>query len=251
MNSPETKDPRKHLMENYGAAMLDTTREFSPDDYQRTAKRFAKVYGPHLNLAKNARVLDVGCGDGQFLYYLRSQGVSALAGIDSSGDRLERCKRYVTPNVQTADAFEWLKSHPAQYDLVVCNHMVEHFEDEQLFELMEGLTGAVAPGGQLLITTPNACTPWSGYNHYSDLTHVRLFTTDSLTQLLATYGFKADCFPEAAVPYDLGTTLRWMLWKVREAWLKFDFRIQVGGTRGRQKTAFLVSPNLFALAKKV
>jgi SAM-dependent methyltransferase len=236
-------------MENYGAAMLDTTRHFSPDDYVRTAKRFAKVYAP-LAVSKDTRVLDVGCGDGQFLYYLKTQGVTALEGIDSSADRLERCKRYVTPNVHTADAFRWLKEHRGQYDLVVCNHMVEHFADPQLYELLEGLTGAVAPGGRLVITTPNACTPWAGYNLYSDLTHVRLFTADSLTQLLAVYGFDAQCYPEASVPYDLGTTLRWMLWKVKEAWLKFDFRVQVGGTRGRQKTAFLVSPNFYAAARR-
>jgi len=244
-----THDPTKQLMEHYGKTMVDSVREFNVDEYTKTTARFQKVYEP-LVIQKEARVLDVGCGDGHFLHYLKSRGLTHLNGIDSSEDRLERCREHVTPNVYKADAFEFLSQHPGAYDLVSCNHMIEHFTDPTLYTLMERLVGAMAPGGQLLITTPNATTPWAGHTLYTDLTHVRLFSTDSLTQLLNVFGIEAQCYPEEPVAYDLGTTLRWILWKLWKPWIQLSFRVQVGGTRSRQKTPFLVSANIYAIGRK-
>ncbi len=241
---------RQKLMANYGSLMVDSVREFSTREYTRAARRFKKIYQPPLVLFPGMKVLDVGCGDGHYLYYLQEQGCADLTGIDSSQDRLDRCQKQIKGQFECADAFQWLENCSNQYDLVVCNHMIEHFTDEPLFYLLELLVKVTKKGGSILLTTPNACTPWAGYNHYSDLTHVRLFTPESLTQLLSLYGLTSTCYPEAAVPYDAGTFLRWVLWKIREVFLKLDFRIQVGGTRGRQKTPFLVSPNIFAIAQK-
>jgi 2-polyprenyl-3-methyl-5-hydroxy-6-metoxy-1,4-benzoquinol methylase len=244
------KDPRWRLMEDYSKKILEPAHQFDPNEYERTRKRFHMIYSKHLDVPKDAQILDVGCGDGHFLYYLKSLGYKNLTGIDASDDRLKRCREYVTPSVYAADAFVWLNEHIGAFDLVASNHVVEHFNDELLYPFMELLVGAVAPGGRLLITTPNACTPWAGYNLYHDLTHCRLFTSDSLTQLMGMYGVDAKCFPEAAVPYDVPSAVRWLVWKVREAMVKFDFRVQVGGTRGGQRAAFLVSPNIFAIGRK-
>lgn len=244
------KDYRSHLLENFGERIVRSTREFVADDYKRYARRFQKVYGSFLPANRAARILDIGCGDGQFLYFLKEAGYSQIEGIDTSDDRLELCRRYVTPSVHCSEGQAWFRDHPEAYDVIVCNHLVEHLPGDTLYEFMELMTKSLKPGGRLIITTPNANSPWAGWNLYNDLTHCRLFTVDSLTQLLSLFGLTSQMHPDGAVPIDVGSTLRWLAWKIFEPWIKFRFRIEIGGTRGHQKTPLIVSMNLIAVADK-
>jgi 2-polyprenyl-3-methyl-5-hydroxy-6-metoxy-1,4-benzoquinol methylase len=243
-------DAHHQLIQNYGKQIMQTTHHFSPNEFKRMAKRYAKIFNRHLPTNKAARIVDIGCGDGHFLYYLKSEGYQAIEGVDASDDRLALCRQYVTPNVHCADVIPWLEAHRGQFDVVSCHHVIEHFPGDSVYGFVERLVGAVKPGGQLILTTPNACTPWAGYNLYHDLTHCRLFTSDSLTQMLSLYGLTPAIYPDASVPFDTPSTLRWLAWKVREAWLKLSYRIDIGGTRGNQTTPLIVSPNLLAIGRK-
>jgi SAM-dependent methyltransferase len=243
-------DYRAQIMKSYGEVIVDATRTIAPEDYARSARRFRRVYTMLSSIPRTARVLDVGCGDGQFLHFLKTLGFTQLRGFDTSENQLEKCRKYATRDVENGDAFDWLARHPAAFDLVVCNHLIEHIPDAQLLDFVGLLVGAVAPGGALLITTPNGWSPWAGFLLFTDLTHVRLHTPDSLTQLLGLQGFDVALYGEGAVAYDVPTTLRWILWKIREAMLRFDFRIQVGGSRGSQKVPFIVTPHVIAVARR-
>src|SRR5581483_3311055 len=129
-------------------------------------------------------IVDIGCGDGHFLYFLKQQGYQNLTGVDGSADRLALCRQHVVSTVEEADVVPWLAARSGAFDVVSCHHVIEHFPGESVYGFVERLSGALKPGGLLLLTTPNACTPWAGYNLYHDLTHCRLFTSDSLTQIL-------------------------------------------------------------------
>jgi len=240
----------EQLIQNYGKQIMQTTHRFSADEFGRMAKRYDKIFSEHLPKDKAARMVDIGCGDGHFLYYLKSKGFQTIEGVDASEDRLALCRQYVTPNVHCANVVSWLENHGEQFDVVFCHHVIEHFPGDSVYGFVERLAKAVKPGGQLILTTPNACTPWAGYNLYHDLTHCRLFTSDSLTQMLALYGISVQLYPDASVPFDVPSTLRWLVWKVREAYLKLIYRIDVGGTRGNQTTPLIVSPNLLAVGRK-
>jgi len=240
-------ETHQQLIRNYGKQIMQTTHQFSPSEFTRMAKRYKKIFNPYLPVDKKARMVDVGCGDGLFLYYLKSEGYESIEGVDASEDRLEICRQYVTPNVHCENVLSWLEKHQGQLDVVFCHHVIEHFSGDSVYGFVERLAAALKPDGRLIITTPNACTPWAGYNLYHDLTHYRLFSSDSLTQILALYGIKAQIYPEAAVAFDFPSGLRWLAWKVREAWLKLSYRIDIGGTRGDQTTPLIVSPNLMAV----
>lgn len=243
-------DYRTRLLENFGEHIVRSTRDFSPREYGQYARRFTKVYGRFLPKNKRSGILDVGCGDGQFLFFLQKNGYTEIEGIDTSSDRLALCRRYVTSKVYCSEGQAWLRDHEESYDLIVCNHLIEHLPNPDLYEFMEAITGALKKGGRLILTTPNGCSRWAGWNLYNDLTHCRLFTPDSLTQLLTLYGLSSSLYPDGAVPIDAGSTLRWMAWKIWEPFLKLSFRIEIGGTRGHQKTPLIVSMNLLAVADK-
>ncbi|MGQ0644931.1 MAG: class I SAM-dependent methyltransferase [Elusimicrobiota bacterium] len=243
-------NPSPGFMEDYGEKVSGVTQAFSPEEYPRTAKKFHWYFEEHLPRGKSARILDVGCGAGHFLYYLMQEGYTNIEGLDLSEASLALCRRHVWPNVHRADAAEWLKDKKGAYDAVVCNHVIEHLEDKNLFPFLESLAEAVASGGRLLLTTPNACTPWAGYNRFGDLTHVRLFTANSLAQLLASFGLEARFYSEGPAPYDFMSASRWLLWKAHEAALKLSFAVDLGGVRGNQTTPLIVSQNLLAVCAK-
>jgi 2-polyprenyl-3-methyl-5-hydroxy-6-metoxy-1,4-benzoquinol methylase len=242
---------REKLIEDYGKTIIQSTQFFNPREYERSAKRYAKIYSNLLPRDKTSRIGDVGCGDGHFLFYLKKCGYHNIEGVDASKDRIALCRQYVVPDVWSEDAITWLKERSGVFDLLSCHHVIEHIPDDGLKEFLNALLNALKPDGTLILTTPNACTPWAGYNHYHDLTHVRLFTADSITQLMASIGLSCECYPEGAVSFDLPSSMRTLVWKIREYFLKLDYRIQIGGTRGNQKTPLIVSPNLIAVAKRL
>ena len=64
-------------MENYVQTIYDT-ESHPPSAYPNELARYLiSRYG----ISKNARLLDVGCGRGDFLYAFRQEGISAF-GID-------------------------------------------------------------------------------------------------------------------------------------------------------------------------
>ena len=58
-------------------------REFPRDPRPQTLERF-------LPTGRDATVLDCGCGDGSFLLWLKDEGFSDPAGVDLSGEQVEK-----------------------------------------------------------------------------------------------------------------------------------------------------------------
>src|SRR4051812_43231134 len=45
-------------------------------------------YGRHLPKDKNAMILDIGCGDGNFVYWMQQAGYTNAHGIDLSAEQV-------------------------------------------------------------------------------------------------------------------------------------------------------------------
>ena len=103
------------------------------------------------------RVLDVGCGEGWLVRALAADGIEA-AGVDASAPLVERAR--AAGGSFEARSYAELASDPASaggpYDAVVLNFAL--FEEDAA-PLLQGLRGALAPGGALVVQTVH---PWSG-----------------------------------------------------------------------------------------
>jgi 2-polyprenyl-3-methyl-5-hydroxy-6-metoxy-1,4-benzoquinol methylase len=151
---------------------------------------FRKNYAPHLPARRDARILDVGCGAGHFLHYLRSEGYTDAAGIDTSPECIALCAEQGL-NPQQADAFEYLKENPGRFDAIVCNEVFEHLPKERGDELAGLCLNALCNGGVMMIKVPNAACPVVGTrSRYCDITHETGFTSHSLKMLLTVAGFR-------------------------------------------------------------
>ena len=170
---------------------------------------------PHLDdLSRDARILELGCGAGYFLEFLKSKGFTALEGVDTSAQQVELAQERGSP-VQAADVFEFLQGKRQEYDVLVALDFVEHFHRHELVELAGLFSEALKPGGKLILQTPNGAGlfPWQVV--YGDLTHLTIFTPQSLEQLLRAFDFSGFLFTETVrAPVTAKDRLKLLVWHV-------------------------------------
>ena len=161
-SSPEFTGERPGFGENFD---YDEARHQAAYEYART-------------LAEGKSVLDAGCGEGTNSQSLRDVA-RQVTGVDYSKDAIEYCRRtWQGGNLR----FEHVDlTHPEgfdeTFDLVTNFQVLEHIEDDRAF--LEALRARLAPGGVLLLTTPNRLMSFSE-NPY----HVREYTAGELRELL-------------------------------------------------------------------
>ena len=105
------------------------------------------------------RALDVGCGAGLLAEPLARLGAE-VTGIDASAEVIEAARAHAAagglPIDYRAGGIEAVAAE--RFDLVTAFEVIEHVADTRAF--VNGLAGALAEGGLLLLSTPNR-TAWS------------------------------------------------------------------------------------------
>lgn len=138
-------------------------------------------------LRDDARILDVGCGDGFHLRLLRDFGRPGwtLEGVDASDRAVDAARRAgLTVHHGT---IEQLGLTAASYDLVLLIATIEHVDDPA--GVLRAVRRLLKPGGRVVIVTDNTATldfamfggrHWGGY-HFPR--HFNLFSRTTLTRL--------------------------------------------------------------------
>lgn len=100
------------------------------------------------------RVLDVGCGAGLLCEPLARLG-AAVTGIDAAAENVAVARAHAAQSglAITYHAGELATLDAAPFDLVTSLEVVEHVTDPAAF--VQALAERVAPGGLLILSTPN------------------------------------------------------------------------------------------------
>jgi 2-polyprenyl-3-methyl-5-hydroxy-6-metoxy-1,4-benzoquinol methylase/glycosyltransferase involved in cell wall biosynthesis len=118
--------------------------------------------------AQGKRVLDFGCGTG-YGGALLAEVARSVTGLDISEDSLGYARgRYRDAGIHFIRSDDFGAALPAAgFDLIVCFEVIEHVNQGDQIELIRAFRRLLAPGGQLLISTPNpAVTALYGANPY-------------------------------------------------------------------------------------
>lgn len=168
-------------------------------------------------IPQTASILDLGCGDGTLLAYLKTIGFTQAQGVDYSAEQVAAaCARGVI--ARQGDLFEALASAQKTYDVIFAFDVIEHMTKGELARLGKQLRLAIRPGGLLVLQTPNGDGVGSGHVVYGDLTHETIFNDSSLAQYLRAFGFTDVRFYETGpVPHSLFGMTRWVGWKAIRA----------------------------------
>ncbi len=138
------------------------------------------------DVPRDAAILEIGCGSGELLAFLTAHGFSNAHGVDISPEQVALAQQHSRP-VEHADAFEALQR--GRCDVVIAVDVLEHFTRDELARLAPLLYEALQPGGRLFIQTANGAGLFPRQVIYGDLTHLTIFTPQSLAQLLRPCGF--------------------------------------------------------------
>jgi len=129
---------------------------------------------PYLEFLRGrGDVLDLGCGRGEALELMAGAGITCR-GVDSNEEMVARCREKGLEAV-AGDLFEALSAVPAgSLGGVVSFHVIEHLPAGSLDRLARLAWSALAPGGVLILETPNPLSlVVAARNFWLDPTHLR------------------------------------------------------------------------------
>lgn len=178
---------------------------------------------------RSPRVLEVGCGAGQTVRWLKETGRAERAwGLElfESAAVLARdhCEQVIVGDAEVLieSSFDGM-----QFDLILCLDVLEHMVDPWRF--LTRLQRVLVPGGKLIISVPNircAKVLWPlvfrGQWRYADdgildRTHLRFFTRESAVALAATSDLRVErCLGSVLPNTRLARLDRWTRGRFRE-----------------------------------
>lgn len=177
-------DEEDHLLDALYASFEDQFR--GPRDEVR---RRLEVYVPILKEAGIAGgVLDLGCGRGEWLQLLTSEGIEAQ-GVDHNRVFVEECRRAGFKVIEQ-DALAHLRGLPDEsLNAVTMFHVAEHLPFETLIKLLDEIVRTLIPGGMFVAETPNPENFMVGScSFYADPTHRNPIPSQTLQFLVESRG---------------------------------------------------------------
>ncbi|MDI6858523.1 MAG: class I SAM-dependent methyltransferase [Dehalococcoidia bacterium] len=157
--------------------------------------------------SRDDRVLELGCGAGLLLAAChRERRASLTMGVDVNHTAVSLASR-VAP-VALADATR-LPLASGSFQAVVAQHLIEHFERPE--EALREWYRVLAPGGRVVVATPNAAYPDPAL--FDDPTHHHVYLLHELRRLFEESGFRVErCY--TLMPFLGNRRLTWAATKL-------------------------------------
>lgn len=159
------------------------------DLFRGPPERVTELQRPYLSLvAEHQPVLDVGCGRGEFLALLASEGITAH-GVDNDDGMIARCQSRGL-SVVHADATEYLERlEDRTLGTVFCAQVIEHLPVDELRRLLEVSRRKLKPGGLFIAETVNPHSIPALKTFWVDVTHQHPIFPEVALALCAIAGF--------------------------------------------------------------
>ena len=175
-------------LDEYEPAYLQYLAESAEDERNHTAflhwvERFCSLHGQ--------RVLDVGCGSGKFVRFLRRTGVEAF-GVEPAAPLFSRFLANDPFFVHQTFEDYAVDSATKQFAAIFASDVIEHVERPDF--LLRDASVLLRPGGTLFVSTPDVRSVvarvcgrhWHFYNRY----HLSYLSRRTIGALAARYGLR-------------------------------------------------------------
>jgi 2-polyprenyl-3-methyl-5-hydroxy-6-metoxy-1,4-benzoquinol methylase len=169
---------------------LTVSSEYTVRDQQRMSKAVnyfawqSRISGRALG----SRVLEVGCGLGNFTETIAGRELVYGLDIDENCIALHRQRFTGRPNVrqQLLDALDpaFLDLAQHRFDSIACLNVLEHISDDQL--MLQRFHDVLQPGGRVVLLVPAFQALYGPIDHH--LGHYRRYTKQSLAATAAAAG---------------------------------------------------------------
>lgn len=146
-----------------------------------------------LKLSPESRIVEIGSGYGYLTYALAHEGYSAR-GIEISSRAVSEARARYGDLYECSDALAFAETHKESVDVVVLTEVIEHIPDP--LSLIRAIRQLLAPGGYLLLTTPNRTffPPESVWDTDLPPVHLWWFSETSMRFIADRAGFVVQFF---------------------------------------------------------
>jgi ubiquinone/menaquinone biosynthesis C-methylase UbiE len=138
---------------------------------------FRRYFYKSLLKEFNGKVLDVGCGIGEFLDFYKNS-----YGIEVNPFLVKYCKEKGL-NVKLGSIYK-IPFKGNMFDVVLCSHVLEHLEKPNI--AIKEMRRVLKPKGKLILLVPTE----SGFRR--DKTHKKFWHRENLKKLLEKTNFKIE-----------------------------------------------------------
>jgi SAM-dependent methyltransferase len=136
----------------------------------------------YLHDYRGTRLLDLGCGRGEFLHGFAGQGFDGV-GFDRSRPSQPR---FSEPVVEGDYERGGLPFADREFSVLFNKSVFEHVRD--ITPLLNECHRVLAPGGRMVSLVPDWTAQWRHF--FDDWTHVRPFTLTGLRECIQSHGFE-------------------------------------------------------------
>ncbi len=221
---------RSRIYSRYASVFQDMPERFDEESSSRWGKAYDYYLREWLPESKMADILELACGSGRMLHFLKTRSYTNVTGVDISPEQIAVAKQ-VIPDVFEADALSFLEPNSDKFDLIIGLDVIEHLNKQEVLNFLDSCHGALKKGGRIIIQTPNADSVWGNSCYFGDLTHETCFTPASLSKLITLCHFDLiECRETGPPPfgYSFLSSVRFGTWLlIRAALLAWNL-VEIG-----------------------
>jgi SAM-dependent methyltransferase len=171
--------------------------------FDKLARWYARRLGPFLPAGSDAIWIDLPCGYGNFLYFLRSRGYRNVTGYDADPEQVRLARMLGLP-AREGDARRVAEDASLRVDAIASVDFIEHLSRDDAVQFLRSCRERLHPGGLLVLRTPCADGPFGSRDASNDLTHRWACTSNLLRAVLEMVGFEqVRILDERPQPYNL------------------------------------------------
>ena len=184
------------------------------EHFQSNAPYIEKMIRRHLPAERQSRIVDLGCGHGGWIYFLKKHGYTNVAGVDISAEQIDLAHQLGITEAVLGDLNSFIDNE-SKIDVVLLMDVLEHLTISDSDDLLRRISQKLNPGGKLLIHVPNGEGLFGQRIRYGDLTHETCFTPKSMNQLLKPIGYRdIQCLEDRPIAHGLTSAIRRILWEL-------------------------------------
>ena len=149
-------------------------------------------YTPWLPEARDAAILDVGCGSGRVLAFLSARGYRRLEGFDRDPDAVRAAQARSSAIVTVEDDWSRFLAHRhGTFDLIVLKDVIYYLPRERVADALRVVRDALKPGGRVVMEVFNGAAFTGPFVAYKDYAILWIPTEHTVRSFLARAGFSS------------------------------------------------------------
>lgn len=210
-----TKLTSDTLLQNYHS-LTRRNELLAPKSRRAIFKAFLRTLGPWLPSETDSPILEIGCGEGSLLAFLKDRGYTNVSGFDLSPENVALCHKRGLTFVRQHNALRLAEfSDATEYEAIFCLDLIEHLAKEQAVPFLRQVLQRLRRDGCVVIQVPNMGSVLGLFHRYADLTHEYGLTERTAVTLLMAAGFR-----EGRIEVRPAWNATTLLGRVRELYLR-------------------------------